>query len=71
MSIVELIKLVVSLSNVFTSPLPWQAELAFLFFCVFIIGTPAIIKSFRQPPSPARKAKGTRTRQTGKQVKDA
>lgn len=69
MSVVELIKLVIGLSGVFTSPLPWQAELAFLIFCVFVVGMPRIIKSLRQSqlPEPRHKAKGMHARQTNPQ----
>jgi hypothetical protein len=66
-----LIRLVLASPGVFTSPLPWQAELAFLIFCAFIIGMPAIIRSLRRPPSPVRKAKGARPRRTSKQANDA
>ena len=66
-----LIRLVLASPSVFTSPLPWQAELAFLVFCAFIIGMPAIIKSLRLPPSSGRKAKGAHPRRTSKQASDA
>lgn len=71
MGIIPLIRLTLGSPGVFTSPLPWQAELAFLVFCAFIIGMPGIIKSWRRPPSPSHKAKGTRTRRTSKQANDA
>ena len=71
MGIITLIKLTLGSPGVFTSPLPWQAELAFLVFCAFIIGMPAIIKSFRRPPSSGRKAKGAHPRRTSKQANDA
>ncbi len=71
MGIFTLIKLILGSPGVFTSPLPWQAELAFLVFCAFIIGMPGIIKSIPRPPSPGRKAKGTRPRRTNKQANDA
>ncbi len=71
MGIVTLIKLTMSSPGIFTSPLPWQAELAFLVFCAFIIRMPGIIRSVRRPSSLSRKARGTRTRRTSKQANDA
>jgi hypothetical protein len=70
MSIIMLIKLTLGSAGVFTSPLPWQAELVFLILCAFIIGMPGIIRSWRQPPSSSRRAKGTGPRRTSKQAND-
>lgn len=46
MSLSDLLQFFSSVPGVFSTPLPWPAELAFLILCVTLLSAPGILKCF-------------------------